>query len=141
VIKIKLLSVGRTKETWLEEAIQEYVKRLSSEACFEFLWLKDDAALEHAMQKEKHLVLLDSRGRQMDSVEFADFLFREFEREGSRLTFAIGGAEGFSEKIKQQFPVHISLSKMTFTHQMIRVILIEQIFRGFEIRKGSQYHK
>jgi 23S rRNA (pseudouridine1915-N3)-methyltransferase len=141
VIKVKFLSIGRTKEAWLEEAIQEYVKRLSGEVSFEFVWLKDQALLESAMHKEKGLVLLDACGKAMDSVEFSHFLFSEFERGGSRLTFVIGGADGFSEKVKKQFPVHVSLSKMTFTHQMIRLILMEQIFRAFEIGKGSGYHK
>lgn len=140
MIKMKFLSVGKTKESWLEEGLQEYIKRLSGEVSFEFLWFKDEVSLEQAIGKGKQVILLDPLGKMLDSVEFADFLFKEFEREGARLSFAIGGPSGFSEAVKRG-RVLISLSKMTFTHQMIRLILMEQIFRAFEIKKGSSYHK
>ncbi|MDB6081505.1 MAG: rlmH [Chlamydiia bacterium] len=140
MIKIKFLSVGKTKETWIEEGLQEYIKRLSSEASFEFVWFKDEKSLELQILKEKQVILLDPLGKMMNSVEFADFLFREFEREGSRLSLAIGGATGFSDEIKKGRFL-LSFSKMTFTHQMSRLILLEQIFRAFEIKKGSPYHK
>lgn len=140
MIKIKFLSVGKTKEPWLEEGLAEYIKRLSHDVSFEFLWFKDEEALERAILKEPHVILLDPLGKAMDSLEFADSLMREIERGQSRLAFAIGGPEGFQQETKRRYPL-ISLSRMTFTHQMTRLILMEQIFRAFEIKKGSHYHK
>lgn len=140
MIKIKLLSVGKTRESWLEEGLREYVKRLSSLVQFEFIWLKDDQALEQACLKEKDVILLDPRGTSLDSPGFSQYLFQEIEKGGSRIVFAIGGADGFSDAIRKRFQ-RISFSPLTFTHQMSRLILLEQIFRAFEIRKGSAYHK
>jgi 23S rRNA (pseudouridine1915-N3)-methyltransferase len=140
MITIKILSVGKTKESWCEEALAEYQKRLSAVARIEFLWYRDENALEQAILKEKYIVLLDPQGHAVDSFEFTELLFTHITAARSRLAFAIGGPDGFSQKIKinQQL---LSLSKMTFTHQMTRLILVEQIFRAFEIRKGSAYHK
>jgi 23S rRNA (pseudouridine1915-N3)-methyltransferase len=140
VIRIKLLSVGKTKESWLEEAVSDYVKRLSSQVVFEFIWVKDDAQLEEKISKEPHAILLDPQGTSMTSEEFSQFLFKEIERGNSRIALVIGGPEGLSDTLRKQFPL-ISLSKMTFTHQIARLILLEQIYRAFEIARGSQYHK
>lgn len=140
MIKIRILSHGKTKEAWLEEAIQEYVKRLSPFVHFEFLWLKDDESLHRALEKENHVVLLDPMGSMMDSIGFTDWIFHKFEIYGSKISFAIGGPDGFYKKDKEQYPM-ISLSKLTFTHQMTRIILLEQIFRAFQIRQNSPYHK
>lgn len=140
MIRIKFLSVGKTNEQWLEEGIEMYVKRMTPLAQFEFIWLKDAQQLEKALQAEKHVVILDPKGQHFDSPKFADWFFKRVEQGGSRLTFAIGPAEGFSEKVKSQFEA-ISFSQLTFTHQLTRLVLIEQLFRAFEIKKGSAYHK
>ncbi len=140
MIRIKLLSVGKTKESWLEEAVADYVKRLSSQVEFEFIWVKDNDQLELKIAKEPRVVLLDPQGISMTSEEFSPFLLKEIEKGNSRLAIVIGGPEGLTRTIKSQFP-QISLSKMTFTHQITRLILLEQIYRAFEIAKGSQYHK
>jgi 23S rRNA (pseudouridine1915-N3)-methyltransferase len=140
VIRIKLLSVGKTKESWLEEAVSDYVKRLSSQVVFEFIWVKDDAQLEDKIGKESGVILLDPQGACMSSEEFSQFLHKEIVRGNSRIALVIGGPEGLSPNLKKQFPL-ISLSKMTFTHQIARLILLEQIYRAFEIARGSQYHK
>lgn len=140
MIKVKFLSVGKTHERWLEEGIDMYVKRMSPWAQFEFVWLKDAQQLEKAMAAEKHVVILDPKGQSFDSHRFADWFFKKVEHAGSRFTFAIGPAEGFSEKVKAEYEA-ISFSQLTFTHQLARLILIEQIFRAYEIKKGSAYHK
>jgi len=140
MIKIKIYSVGKTHEPWLEEGLDMYATRLSPWAQIEFIWLKDLAHLEKALQNEKNIILLDPIGHQMDSLGFADWFYKEVERLGSRISFVIGPAEGLPEAMKKQGKL-ISLSRMTFTHQLTRLILIEQIFRAFEIMKGSQYHK
>jgi 23S rRNA (pseudouridine1915-N3)-methyltransferase len=140
VIRIKLLSVGKTKESWLEEAVANYVKRLSSHVAFEFIWVKDDEQLAQKIHKEPRVILLDPQGASMSSVEFSEFLFKEIEKGNSRISMVIGGPEGLSDDLRKQFPL-VSLSKMTFTHQITRLIILEQIYRAFEIARGSQYHK
>jgi 23S rRNA (pseudouridine1915-N3)-methyltransferase len=140
MLRIRFLSVGKTNEQWLEEGIEMYVKRMIPWAHFEFVWLKNASQLEKALQAEKHVVILDPQGQSFDSPKFADWFFKRVEQAGSRLTFAIGPAEGFSDKEREQFEA-ISFSKLTFTHQLTRLILIEQLFRAFEIKKGSAYHK
>lgn len=137
--KIKLLSVGKTKEEWLDQAIDEYVKRLKPVAAFEFIWAKNDEQLLAFVEKESNVVALDAAGQQMTSEEFAVFLNKKLESGGSRLTLVIGGAEGLPPELKK-LPL-ISLSPMTMTHQIVRLVLLEQIYRGFEIARGSKYHK
>lgn len=140
MIRLKILSVGKTHEPWLEEGLEMYATRMSPWATVEFLWFKDLAQMEKALAAEKFVVILDPQGQQSDSVAFADWFFKEVERAGSRLAFAIGPAEGFPEHVKKRGQL-ISLSKLTFTHQISRLIIMEQLFRAFEIKKGSQYHK
>lgn len=140
MIKIKILSVGKTQEPWMQQGLQMYTTRLSPHADFEYVWLKDVVQLEKEMAKEKHLVILDALGHTFESVQFSEWFFKEVEKGGSRLTFVIGPAEGLRAEIKAQ-AYCISLSSLTFTHQFIRLILLEQLFRAFEIRKGSSYHK
>lgn len=139
MIKIKILSIGKTKESWLEQAIKEYTKRLTPSAEITFALAKDEAQLIQQAEKEQHVVSLDTQGRLMNSEEFACFLHNEIEKGGSRIAFVIGGPEGLPPLLKEKSL--ISLSPMVFTHQIARLILIEQIYRAFEIFKGSKYHK
>lgn len=139
MLKLKLISVGKTKEEWLDAAIDEYVKRLKPVMAIEFLWVKNDEQLIAAVEKESGAVCLDAAGKQMTSEQFASFIGKSFEDNGSRLTLVIGGAEGLPPKLKN-YPL-ISLSLMTMTHQIVRLVLMEQMYRAFEILKGSKYHK
>ena len=138
--RIRLISVGKTKEEWLDEAIQEYVKRLQPVATFDFIWAKNDEQLQSLAEKDEAVICLDSSGKMYDSIQFSSFLMKELEKGGARLTFVIGGAEGLPAAMKERYPL-ISLSLMTFTHQVARLILVEQTYRAFEIAKGSRYHK
>ncbi len=144
MIKITLLSVGKTHEPWLEEGLKMYVARMRPMAEFQFVWLKDNRALERILEREfekhKTYVVLDSGGKSFDSVAFSEWFFDAIEKAHSRLTFVIGPAEGLSDAIKKS-AFCMSFSKLTFTHQLVRLVLLEQIFRAFEIRKGSKYHK
>lgn len=140
MIRIKILSPGKNKDAWLEDALQEYLKRLSPIAEFELIWTKDEKTFEKLIREEKQLICLDPNGKMMDSVAFSDFFLKEVESGGSKIVFAIGGSEGFSEELLKGRKL-LSLSPLTFTHQMTRLILVEQIFRAFEISKGSKYHK
>lgn len=140
MFKIKIISVGKNKEKWLEEALNEYCKRLKPHLQIEFIWTKDDDQFLFFVLKETSYVALDPTGRMLNSEKFADYLIEHLQKEGSRLTFVIGGAEGLPEEIKKNGSL-LSLSALTFTHQITRLVLIEQIYRAIEIQKGSQYHK
>lgn len=131
--KVKVLSVGKNKETWLTDALHEYEKRLTPVASIEWVFVKTDAELAI---KEPYIAL-DPNGELLDSPKWG----RKILSLGSRLTFIIGGADGLSKEILQNAKLTLSLSPLTFTHQMTRLILIEQLYRAFEIEKGSQYHK
>lgn len=138
--RLKILSVGKTKESWLEDALQEYLSRLQSILAIEFIWVKTDKQLVLLASKEPTLICLDPQGQLFDSRQFSKFLLKKFDEGGSRLAILIGGAEGLPAEINARFP-QVSLSRMTFTHQLTRLILLEQIYRAFEIEKGTHYHK
>lgn len=137
--RIRIYSIGKTKEDWLESAIAEYVKRLQHVTTIEFLWAKNEEQLVALVGKEETLICLDAGGQAMNSEKFSMFLMKQLEMSGSRLAFVIGGAEGLPLSLRR-YPL-LSFSPMTFTHQIIRLILIEQIYRAIEIGKGSRYHK
>jgi 23S rRNA (pseudouridine1915-N3)-methyltransferase len=138
---IKIITVGRVKEKWLNEALQEYEKRLSS--ILKIIWhlAKTDKELCSLIAKEKQYICLDIEGNMLSSDEFSKKLFTLFTTFGHALTFVIGGAEGLSQNIKTKAYYSFSLSKLTFTHQMTRLILLEQFYRAIEISKNSRYHK
>lgn len=140
MLKLKILSVGKTKETWLEEALAEYMKRLKPYMTIETIWAKDDAQLTELVKKETTVIALDPSGRLLTSEQFTSFLAQSWEKGGSRVAFVIGGAEGLPLEVKEHYPL-ISLSPLTFTHQITRLVLIEQVYRAMEIQKGSRYHK
>ncbi len=141
MFKIKIFSVGKTKEAWLQLALEEYTERLKSTMAFEWILAKTDEQLEDLLAKEHSFIALDPQGKQHTSEEFSSFLATQLETCGSRLTFAIGGAGGLSPQTKRRASQLLSLSRMTFTHQITRLILIEQIYRALEIQRGSGYHK
>jgi 23S rRNA (pseudouridine1915-N3)-methyltransferase len=140
MIKVKILSVGKTREPWLEEALGEYFKRLQKTIAFECVWVKDDAQLHASANKDSLIICLDPAGKLMTSETFADFFGKQVEAGGARLTFVIGGPDGLPESLRKNYPL-ISFSLLTFTHQLTRLILVEQIYRSMEILKGSKYHR
>jgi 23S rRNA (pseudouridine1915-N3)-methyltransferase len=141
MLKIKVIAMGKCKEEWLRLALREYEKRLSP--ILEISWVqpKDDAQLIDLLSQEESYIALDSKGEVMDSVEFSQKLVKAIQKNRSRTVFAIGGHAGFSFDILQKADMRWSLSRLTFTHQMIRLILVEQIYRAMEIAKKSPYHK
>lgn len=124
----------------MEEGCREYLKRLQPWASVAYIWTKDDAALSQIVQKEVSWVGLDLDGKEVSSDAFASFLEEEALSTGSRLNFVIGGPEGLPQSLKQKGAL-LSLSKMTFTHQMARLLLLEQVYRAFTLMKGIPYHK
>lgn len=154
-MKIKVAWIGKTKEPAIEALTDEYLKRISRYAEVAGLALKDEAALlslagggrqnnnnkeRKNKNKERHkLVLLDSRGKQLSSEEFAEFIERE-QLSATPLLFAIGGSDGFSEEARLHAGFTLSLGKMTLPHELARVVLVEQIYRAFTILKNHPYH-
>ncbi len=141
MLKIKVLSIGKIKHSWLQLALDEYTKRLTKAATVKWILVKNLNDLDTAVLKEPAPISLDPQGISCTSVEFSALIQKEMIKQGSRLTFVIGGDKGLSPAIKAHASILLSLSKLTFTHQMTRLILLEQIYRAFEIQKGSPYHK
>lgn len=150
-MQVKIRIVGRKSgsEQWVQDAYKMYTTRLrASPLDVETIWHKNDADLikgvDSDVSKNHAVVLLDPRGKQYTSEVFSEKVFDWLRRGGSRLSFVIGGAEGLPKELlkqKQQGVEKMSLSDMTVTHQFARVMLVEQVYRATEIRKGSGYHK
>ena len=136
MIKIKILSVGKTKERWLETAIAEFEKRLTGQVEFEYKWLKTDSRLIAEAEGEAQVICQDPEGRQVVRPGFAALI----EEKGARMVIVIGGAEGLPDALRKNHPL-LSLSRMTFTHQLSRLVLVEQIYRAYTLIKGIPYHK
>jgi 23S rRNA (pseudouridine1915-N3)-methyltransferase len=141
MFKVKIYTIGKLKDSWLQEALAEYEKRLSRDIEIEWILAKTDEELEEKISKENHWIALDPNGELVDSPRFSKKLLQLFEKQGSRLNFLIGGSDGIPEQLKRKSLWKWSLSPLTFTHQMTRLILIEQLYRALEIESGSSYHK
>ena len=135
--KIKIYTIGKHKEVWLNQALEEYTTRLQSR--MQIIWHLSKTLPD--LSKEKNYIALDPKGKQMTSEAFSTFLYKELEIQGSHITFIIGGSEGLPPLVKSNARALISLSKLTFTHQITRLILLEQLYRAAEIERGSAYHK
>ena len=128
-------------ETWIAEGCQEYEKRLSSGMVINTSFLKSNDELIKASKQLKGIVFaLDEHGKSLTSPEFSSLLYGGYQDGGSVVSFIIGGYDGLPDEIKRRHNL-LSLSKMTWTHQMARLLLLEQIYRASEIKKGSAYHK
>lgn len=155
-MQIRLIAVGKTDHAAIQTLLEEYSKRLGFYIKFEMEIipdLKNSKNLSEAAQKEKEgelilkkvqtsdeLVLLDEQGKQYSSVDFSDYLQKKMNAGLKQLIFVIGGPYGFSEEVYQRANGKISLSKMTFSHQMVRVFFVEQLYRAFTILKNEPYH-
>lgn len=155
-MNIKLLAIGKTDNKNLQALIDEYTKRLSFYIKFDLEIIpdiKNAKNLSEAQQKEKEgelilskltptdqLILLDENGSTFSSVGFSDYLQKKMNAGIKTLVFVIGGPYGFSEEVYKKAQGKISLSAMTFSHQMVRLFVIEQIYRGFTILRNEPYH-
>jgi|MDTB01.3.fsa_nt_gb 23S rRNA (pseudouridine1915-N3)-methyltransferase len=142
-LTVNILVVGKKNsvEPWIESACGEFEKRLKPVLKLNTQFLKSDEALSASVKASKNVVALDENGTQHTSREFSQFVYKQLEEGGATLTFVIGGFAGLPQAVKEgNYPL-ISLSKMTWTHQMARLLLIEQVYRAVEIQKGSGYHK
>ena len=159
-MKITIAAVGKLKEKYLKDAIAEYKKRLSRFTDIELIEVDDEQAPDNlspaqeqqVKQKEaerllkrvregSYIVLLDVSGEQIDSEGFSKKLDSIMLSGGSHITFIIGGSLGLDESLIKAASYRISLSKMTFPHQLARVILLEQVYRAFKIMRNETYHK
>jgi 23S rRNA (pseudouridine1915-N3)-methyltransferase len=145
VVKIKIAWIGKTKATAIQTLTDEYLKRLKHYAEVEGVSVRDEASLlklcEPRARPARHaLVLLDSRGKQLSSEEFAKWLGDHQDRTSSPLLLAIGSADGFSDEARRAATLVLSLGKMTLAHELARVVLLEQLYRAFTILKGHPYH-
>ena len=150
---IKIITVGSLKEKYLKEAVEEYSKRLRKYTDIEMIEIKDEGLLPplQAMEKEgekikKHLsekdyiITLEIEGKELSSEELAKKL-EDIQMINSNITFIIGGSYGIEKSIKEKAKFHLSFSKLTFPHQLFRVLLLEQIYRAFKIKNHESYHK
>ncbi len=141
MLRLKLFMIGRSKEAWIDSGVAEYIRRMSSTLQMTTEWARDDAHLVQLVAKEGRVLCLDPAGISMTSEALAAYLSQQFEAGGSRLAIVIGGAEGLPKELSSgQYPL-VSFSSLTFTHQMCRLILAEQLYRCVEIWRGSPYHK
>lgn len=159
-MNIIVICVGKLKEKYLKQAIEEYSKRLSRYCRLNIIELPDEKTPDNASEKEelqikekegqsilKHIkdnsyvVTLDLKGKMLSSEELSDFIKSSGINGNSNLVFIIGGSLGLSKDVLNRADYSICFSKMTFPHQLARVILLEQIYRSFRIMKGEPYHK
>jgi len=152
-MKCRVLWLGKTRDSWIKAGIAEYATRIGHYLPLTIDELKDekDATQEEGRRREGErvlkqislqtlLVVLDERGEQMDSRQFADFIGKQRDSGTPELGFAIGGAYGFSDEVRKRAGKVLALSSMTFTHQMVRPFLLEQIYRAMTILNNEPYH-
>lgn len=155
-MKFQLLLTGATADKYINEGIKEYEKRLKRYVPFEIEILRDlkntkNLSFDQVKQKESDqqlkfleqssfVILLDENGKEFTSVKFADYIDKLMIRGLKTVTFVVGGPYGFSPEMYQRADAKISLSKMTFSHQMVRLFFTEQLYRAFTILKNEPYH-
>ena len=151
-MKLKVLWVGKSRDPWVKDAIEEYAGRIRRYMPLELIDIRDEKGAEAEEMRRREcerlekqippgatLILLDERGEQLDSPGLAAFIGTQHDNGAGELIFAIGGAYGFSEEFRRRGKL-LALSKMTFTHQMVRAFLLEQLYRAFTILHNEPYH-
>lgn len=154
-MKIKLITIGKTDENYLKEGIDKYLKRLKYYVQFEIIVINDvkmgkksNPVLQKELEEKEvlakvnstdFLILLDEKGQEFNSVDFSKYMQKRLNS-GNDIVFVIGGPFGFSNRMYERANAKVALSKMTFSHQMIRLFFVEQLYRAFTILKGEKYH-
>lgn len=156
-MKIALLQTGKTTERHISEGVEIYSSRVTKYTGFEIITIPDlkntrnkmtsmeqkmreGRKILEALRKDDYVVLLDERGKELNTVEFAGWIEKRYADPRKRNVFIIGGAWGFSEEVYSRADFRLSLSKMTFPHQLVRLLFIEQLYRAFTILNGEPYH-
>ncbi len=155
MLQIEIITVGKIKSNWIQEGIDHYIKLLSKHATVKVTAVKEaDSAsmaveqvlaaeaerIRKAIQPRTYVLLLDVEGKQSDSEHFSR-LISHVKQSSSQIQLIVGGAFGLSKELKQEYPQHMSMSAMTFPHELTVVILLEQLYRACSIEAGSKYHK
>jgi 23S rRNA (pseudouridine1915-N3)-methyltransferase len=155
-MKIALLQTGKTTEKHISEGVEIYSARIRKYCGFEIITLPDlkntrnipvkeqkereGGKILQSIGKDDFVVLLDERGKELSTKEFAEWIEKRSMVPGKRVVFVIGGPWGFSEEVNGMADFRLSLSKMTFPHQLVRLLFVEQVYRAFSIIKGEPYH-
>lgn len=156
MMKIRFLLVSKTTESYIQAGIEGYSKRIKKYASFEIVELntpkmstklshseikkKEAALIQKHIQPSEYLILLDDKGKSFDSIGFSQRLERWKDTMNKPLVFLVGGAYGFHSEIYERADFKVSLSPMTFSHQIIRIIFLEQLYRAFSILNNEPYH-
>ncbi len=159
-MKITIISVGKIKEKFFNDAINEYTKRLSkfcklteevipderaddsySQAEIEQVKTREGIKIINSIPKNSYVIIMDIKGKQLSSEELAEKISNLGVNGISDITFVIGGSNGLSEDVIEKADFRLSFSKMTFPHQLFKIILLEQVYRAFKINAGETYHK
>ena len=160
MLKIRIIAIGKIKEKSIKEVLFEYEKRLtrycdisifeiddekelsdSKKDVDKVVGIESDKILKQLNSKDEYKILLDINGKELDSIEFADKIKMINNELNKSIVFIVGGSNGVSDELKNKVDFRLSFSKMTFPHQLFRVILLEQIYRGFKIIHKERYHK
>ena len=155
-MKIALLQVGKTSERYLAEGIAAFEERIRKYSAFEIITIpdlrstrsmpvKDQKAREgekilQFFKKDDYIVILDDKGKEFSTMEFSSWLEKILILQKKRILFVTGGAWGFSDEVYGKADMRLSLSRLTFSHQMVRLLFIEQLYRAFTVIKGEPYH-
>ncbi|MBT4540140.1 23S rRNA (pseudouridine(1915)-N(3))-methyltransferase RlmH [Candidatus Woesearchaeota archaeon] len=144
---IRIITIGKTKEKYLKQGIDDFLTRLKPFHKVEYVELKDKKSIKQEGKdilkkiKDEFVVVMDERGNECNSKVFSEFIKKKCLEESGKLVFIIGSATGLSDEVKEKANLRLALSQMTYTHEMARLFLLEQIYRGFNIIKGTKYHK
>lgn len=160
IMNFTVVSVGKLKEKYWKDGVSEYEKRLSRYSKVNIIQLEDEKTPDNASEKEEFeilrkegdrilknikenwfVVLLDLQGKNLSSIELADFISKKEVSGVSHICFVIGGSLGVAESVRQRSDFRWSFSNLTFPHQMVRIMLLEQIYRAMRIQRGEPYHK
>jgi 23S rRNA (pseudouridine1915-N3)-methyltransferase len=156
IMKIAFLQTGKTSERYLNEGITMFEERIRKYSAFEILTVPDLRRTRNLPAQEQkiregeqilrffrnddYIVILDEKGKEFSTIEFSSWLEKIFMLQKKRIVFVIGGAWGFSEEILKKADMSVSLSRLTFSHQMVRLLFLEQLYRAFTVIKGEPYH-
>jgi 23S rRNA (pseudouridine1915-N3)-methyltransferase len=160
VLQIKVVAVGKIRDAYWQDALREYIKRLSSYVRLKLIEVSDEPCPDRlstaeeervknregerilkALTDSEYTVLLDIQGKQYDSVGFSQFLDELGLRGRSKIVFIIGGSLGVSQSVRERSDFSLSFSRLTFPHGLMRVLLLEQLYRAIKISEGGTYHK
>ncbi|MBS1232333.1 MAG: rlmH [Bacteroidetes bacterium] len=155
-MKIALLQVGKTSERYLAEGIAAFEERIRKYSAFEIITIPDlrstrsmpvkgqkareGEKILHFFKKDDYIVILDDKGKEFSTMEFSSWLEKILILQKKRILFVTGGAWGFSDEVYRKADMRLSLSRLTFSHQMVRLLFIEQLYRAFTVIKGEPYH-